>query len=57
MSVRGSIFLSAQPQYLTQILSARSILLRGRDSPLARTAETPGEHMHMVVLLDKTDNR
>ena len=42
----------AQPLY-----SARSILLRGRDSPLARTLETPGEHMHMVVLLDKTDNR
>ena len=39
------------------LYSARSILLRGRDSPLARTLETPGEHMHMVVLLDKTDNR
>ena len=67
LQLRGSIgFTSHQPSRAafysgekppTRILSACSILLRGRDSPLARTLETPGEHMHMVVLLDKTDNR
>ena len=43
MSVRGSIFLSAQLRCLTQFLSARSCLVRGLSFHLARTTETDWE--------------